>query len=355
MKIALAMSGGVDSSVAAYLLSRDNECIGCTMKLYDNGDIGETAEKTCCSLSDVEDAKSVACRLGIPYYVFNYREEFKKEVIDRFIKSYLSGETPNPCIDCNKYMKFGRLYERAKVLGCDHIATGHYAVIEKSGDRYLLKKGLDETKDQSYVLYQMTPAELEHTLFPLGGLSKKEVRQIAEENGFLNARKKDSQDICFVPDGDYAGFIERSAGICPKAGDYLDINGTVLGKHKGQLHYTIGQRKGLGIALGKPQFVLSKDAKTNTVVLGDEENLFYKNIVVKNVNFIPFDNLSGDIRIFAKLRYRHKEQPAVLHPLSNDEVLVEFDTPQRAPAPGQSAVFYDGDIVVGGGIIKKGY
>ena len=355
MKVAIALSGGVDSSVAAYLLSKDCECIGCTMKLYDNDDIGETREKTCCSLSDVEDAKSVAYRLGIPYYVFNYKDEFKKEVIDRFVNGYLSGETPNPCIDCNKYMKFGKLRKQAELLGCNYIATGHYAIIEKSGDRFLLKKGTDPTKDQSYVLYGMTQKELASTLLPLGHLSKKEVREIAEENGFINARKKDSQDICFVPDGDYAGFIENYPGAISAPGDYIGTDGKPLGKHKGQIHYTIGQRKGLGVAFGKPQFVISKDIGTNTVVLGDEENLFYKNVLVKDLNFIPFDDLSGDIRISAKIRYRHGEQPAILHPVSENRAIIEFKTPQRAPAPGQSAVFYDGDTVVGGGIIEKGY
>ena len=252
-------------------------------------------------------------------------------------------------------MKFGLLYSRAKELGCDYIATGHYAIIEKSSDRFLLKKGLDETKDQSYVLYGMTQDELSHTLLPLGGLDKQTVRKIAEENGFINARKKDSQDICFVPDGDYAAFIERYTGASFEPGDYTDTFGNILGRHKGHIHYTIGQRKGLGIALGKPRFVLDKDAKSNTVVLGDEEGLFYKNVLIKNANFIPFDTLSGDLRIYAKLRYRHKEQPATLHPVSESEAVIEFDSPQRAPAPGQSAVFYDRDIVVGGGIIVKGY
>ena len=354
MKVALAMSGGVDSSVAAYLLSKDYECIGCTMKLYDSENT-KPEGKTCCSLSDVEDARSVAFRLNMPYYVFNYTEEFKKEVIDRFVNSYISGETPNPCIDCNRYMKFGLLYKRAEILGCDYIATGHYAVIKKQGDRFLLNKGLDASKDQSYVLYQMSQYELAHTLLPLGNLTKKEVREIAEDNGFLNARKKDSQDICFVPDGDYYKFISEYTGKTFESGNYTDINGNVLGKHKGQINYTIGQRKGLGIALGKPQFVLSKNADSNTVVLGDEENLFYKNVFVKNTNFIPFDELTSDIRISAKLRYRHKEQPATLHPVSKTEAIIEFDAPQRAPAPGQSAVFYDGNSVVGGGIIKKGY
>ncbi|MBR3300557.1 MAG: tRNA 2-thiouridine(34) synthase MnmA [Clostridia bacterium] len=355
MKVALAMSGGVDSSVAAYLLNKEYDCIGCTMKLYEGEDTDGTAQKTCCSLSDVEDARSVACRIGIPYYVFNYKDGFKTNVIDRFVDSYLAGETPNPCIDCNKYMKFGLLYSRAKELGCDYIATGHYAIIEKSSDRYLLKKGLDETKDQSYVLYGMTQDELSHTLLPLGGLDKQTVRKIAEKNGFINARKKDSQDICFVPDGDYAAFIERYTGASFEPGDYTDTFGNILGRHKGHIHYTIGQRKGLGIALGKPRFVLDKDAKSNTVVLGDEEGLFYKNVLIKNANFIPFDTLSGDLRIYAKLRYRHKEQPATLHPVSESEAVIEFDSSQRAPAPGQSAVFYDRDIVVGGGIIVKGY
>lgn len=353
-KALIAMSGGVDSSLAAKLMvDKGFKCIGCTMKLYHNEDVGIERSHTCCSLEDVEDARSVAYKLGMPYYVFNFTDAFHKTVIQKFIESYEKGITPNPCIDCNRYMKFDKLFEQANILNCDYIVTGHYSRIEEKDGKFILKKALDETKDQSYVLYSMTQKQLAHTLFPLGDMKKTEVRAIAEQNGFVNADKPDSQDICFVPDGDYASFIERYIGKTAKTGDFTDIDGNVLGEHKGIIRYTVGQRKGLGIALGKPRFVISKKAETDTVVLGDEDKLFYKRVLINNLNFIPFDNLEGQMRVTAKLRYRHTEQPAVIYP-ANDGVMVEFDEPQRAPSPGQAAVFYDGDTVVGGGTIEKG-
>ena len=253
MKTLIAMSGGVDSSVAAYLIkSQGYDCIGCTMKLYDNEDIGISHNRTCCSLDDVEDARSVAYKIGMPYYVFNFKDGFREKVIEKFVRCYESGDTPNPCIDCNRYMKFDKLYERAKILGCEYIVTGHYARIEYDGERYLLKKALDETKDQSYVLYSLTQEQLAHTLFPLGNMRKTEVRKIAEEKGFFNADKPDSQDICFVPNGKYAEFLENYTGKAYPEGTFLSVDGTVLGKHKGIVRYTVGQHKGLGIPSEKP-------------------------------------------------------------------------------------------------------
>lgn len=354
-KVMAGMSGGVDSSVcAALLLKAGYEVSGVTLRLYDGEDYDAGLTRTCCSLSDAEDAKAVCIKLGIPHYVFNFKDAFGDCVINNFIDEYISGMTPNPCIECNRKIKFAAMFDRAKTLGYDKIATGHYAVIEKSENgRYLLKKAADETKDQTYVLYCLTQEQLSRTLFPLGSLTKSQVREIAAENGFVNAEKPDSQDICFVPDGDYASFIERYTGEAAQKGDFTDVDGNVLGEHKGIIRYTVGQRKGLGIALGKPQFVISKNAETDTVILGDEDKLFYKRVLVDRLNFIPFDNLEGQMRVTAKLRYRHKEQPAVIYP-ADGGVIAEFDEPQRAPSPGQAAVFYDGDTVVGGGTIVKG-
>lgn len=341
MKIALGMSGGVDSSAAALILKNQGYTVGgITLKLFGESD---------------NDAKTVCEKLNIEHKTVDLTKLFKNTVIENFISEYENGRTPNPCIVCNEKIKFGAMLESALSLDFDMIATGHYAKISKQNGRFILEKAKDLSKDQSYVLYGLTQHQLSHTVLPLGEFTKQEIRALAEENGFVNANKKDSQDICFVPDGEYAKFIENETGKPCVSGHYTDINGAVLGKHNGQINYTIGQRKGLGIALQKPQYVLSKDAKSNTVILGDEINLFCKNVIVKNVNFIPFDELKNDLPVKAKLRYRHTEQPATLHPISRNEVLLRFENPQRAPAPGQSAVFYDGDIVIGGGIIEKGY
>lgn len=355
-KVMMAMSGGVDSSVAAVILKdKGYDVTGATLRLFDGEDCGETgdANRTCCSLADVMDAKSVAARLSIPHYVFNFKERFEQNVISRFIRQYSEGGTPNPCIDCNKYIKFKELLERAKLMSQDFIATGHYCINEydKASERYLLKRPTDRNKDQTYVLYALTQEQLAATLFPLGSLTKPQVRALAESGGFINAKKPDSQDICFVPDGKYADFIERYTGNAAVQGDFINIDGSPIGRHGGVIRYTIGQRKGLGMGFGKPVFVIEKNLADNTVVLGDEKHLFSNRLVVDEVNFIPFDTLTAPLKVKAKVRYRQAEEPALLHPLEDGKVMVEFDEPQRAITKGQAAVFYDGDIVVGGGVI----
>lgn len=351
VKALIAMSGGVDSSVAAFLCKEMGyECTGCTMKLYNNEDAGVPKEHTCCSLDDIEDARSVAFRMGMPYYVFNFSDDFKEKVIDNFVLSYINGRTPNPCIECNRHMKFAKLHDRAKIMGCEYIVTGHYARIEKEGDKYLLKKGLDESKDQSYVLYQLTQAQLAHTMFPLGNLNKTQVREIAENNGFINANKPDSQDICFVPDGDYARVIKEYSGYEPTEGNFVDKNGAVMGKHKGIIHYTIGQRKGLGVTFGEPKYVCKINPADNTVVLGNNEDLFEKEVLVENINWISGQAPTQEFTCSAKIRYNQKEQPARVIPDGTKATII-FDAPQRAITPGQAAVMYSGDIVLGGGTI----
>ena len=354
-KALIAMSGGVDSSVAAYRMIRDGyDCIGVTMRLYDNEMIGNRS-KTCCSLDDVEDARSVAFRLGIPYYVFNFKEDFEEKVISKFVSCYEHGATPNPCIDCNRYLKFESLLHRAQVLGCDCVATGHYAIIRQdpATGRYLLYKAAHVEKDQSYVLYSLTQQQLAHTRFPLGDLSKDQVRQIAREQGFFNASKRDSQDICFVPDGDYVAFMERYTGRHYPSGDFLDLQGNVVGRHAGAVGYTIGQRKGLGLAMGAPVYVCSKDMEKNTVTVGPDQALFSASLRANDWNWFPFPELTAPMRVMAKARYRQKEQPATVYPEDGGFARVVFDEPQRAITPGQAVVLYDGDLVVGGGTITE--
>ena len=351
-KVMVAMSGGVDSSVTAYLLQQEGfDIVGVTMKLYTNDDIDFVKDKTCCSLDDVEDAKSVAARLGALHYTLNMTEDFRKDVMDKFVRSYRLGATPNPCIDCNRYIKFSKLLKKAIELKMDLIATGHYARIEKSADRYLLKKALDESKDQSYVLYSLTQDQLSRIIFPLGRMTKHEAREIAEAQGFVNADKHDSQDICFVPDGDYAHYIENWCGFRFTEGDFVDRDGNFIAKHKGIINYTIGQRKGLGIAAKAPYYVVSKDLAKNQVILGSNDDLFSNHLEATDLNFISIEKLTEPMKVKAKVRYRQKETDAVITPLENGNVSVDFETPQRAIAPGQAVVFYDGDIVVGGGTI----
>ncbi|MBP3706644.1 MAG: tRNA 2-thiouridine(34) synthase MnmA [Clostridia bacterium] len=352
MKIALGMSGGVDSSAAAIVLKNKGfEVLGTTLCLFD-GSLPKDDEFGEMKVSNEAQLAAQVCeKLGIEHKIIDGRKEFYKTVITDFVNQYYEGFTPNPCIVCNKKIKFGFMLEAALNLDCEKIATGHYARIEKDKDRYLLKKAKDSTKDQSYVLYPLKQSSLSRTEFPLGDYTKEQIREIAREIGLINADKKDSQDICFVPEGDYADFIQKVTGKGYPKGEYVNECGTVLGVHSGIINYTIGQRKGLKIALGKPQFVLSKDARTNRVVLGDESSLFHKRVVVKDINMIAQEKLTGAIKAKVKLRYRHTEQPATLHPLDENQILIEFDAPQRAPSPGQSAVFYDSDIVLGGGII----
>lgn len=348
------MSGGVDSSVAAYLMKEQGyDCIGATMKLYDNDDIAVSKEHACCSLDDVQDARAIATAMGMQHYVFNFSDRFKECVMDKFVQCYECGVTPNPCIDCNRYLKFEYLYQRTKELGYENVVTGHYAQIvynEVSG-RYELKKALDTTKDQSYVLYSLTQEQLAHTRFPLGGMTKAQVRAIAEKQGFINAKKHDSQDICFVPDGDYAGFITRHSGKIYPEGNFVDAEGNILGRHKGIIRYTIGQRKGLGLALKEPMYVMDVNVEANTVVLGRDSDLFSKRLVATDVNFISVAQLTEPMRVKAKVRYRHAEAWATVSSLADGNIEVVFDEPQRAITKGQAVVLYDHDVVVGGGTI----
>lgn len=350
----IAMSGGVDSSVAAYLMQQAGyDCMGVTMKLYENEDAGVPRGHTCCTLDDVEDARRVAYALGMPYYVFNYKDAFREQVMARFAAAYQHGATPNPCLDCNRYLKFGLLETRARALGCDVLATGHYARVEQLPDgRYTLKKAVDTTKDQSYVLAWLTQEQLAHTRFPLGGLHKTEAREIAEAHGFCNAHKHDSQDICFVPDGDYARFMEQFTGKHYPAGDFLDQSGKVVGTHSGAVRYTLGQRKGLGLAMGAPVYVCGKDMQANTVTVGPESELFDRIVYAEDVNWIAIPALTGPLRVTARTRYHQAEQQATVYPAENGFRL-EFDQPQRAPTPGQAAVLYQGDVVLGGGTITR--
>lgn len=355
-KAIIAMSGGVDSSVAALLIKEKGyQCIGATMKLFHNDDIGKNRANTCCSLDDINDARQVADTLGMPYYVFNFTDNFKEKVIDKFISCYENGCTPNPCIDCNRYLKFDKLFERMKEIEYDYVVTGHYAIIEFDVEtkRYILKKAVDKTKDQSYVLYSMTQNQLAHTLFPLGNLNKEQTREIAENHGFINARKHDSQDLCFVPDGKYIDFIKKYTKKEYPNGNFIDKSGKILGKHNGIIGYTIGQRKGLNIQSQCPLYVTDILTDTNEIVLGSNEDLFSSVLYAKDFNWILWDTPPSSFRAKAKIRYRQQEQNATVYVLENGYIKIEFDEPQRAVTKGQAVVLYDGDIVIGGGEICK--
>ena len=354
MKVAVGLSGGVDSSVAALrLMNAGYDCVGVTMKLW-AGEKPEGVDRpTCCSLDDVEDARSAAFRLGIPHYVLNETAAFEEKVIRHFVETYEAGATPNPCIQCNRHLKFTSMLRRARELGCEYIATGHYARIGLREDgRYLLKKGLDPAKDQSYVLYMLTQEQLAHTKFPLGDLTKAQVRELAEERGLLNAKKHDSQDICFVPDGDYEAFLRRYTGREYPPGDFVDTQGNVLGRHRGLVAYTIGQRRGLGVAGGRPLYVCRKDTENNTVVLSDNTELFSDRLTARDINLIDRNAIDAPLRCTAKIRYSHGAAVCTVAQTDADELTVVFDEPQRAITSGQAVVLYDGETVIGGGTIQ---
>ena len=343
MRALIAMSGGVDSSVAALLtMDQGLDCIGATMHLH--------------TQLNTDDASAVAHRLGIPFYEFDCRDLFRARVMDQFVRCYEEGGTPNPCIECNRYLKFDHLMDIARNMDCDFVVTGHYAQIEynATAGRYLLKKAADEGKDQSYFLCRLTQDQLAHTLFPLGALTKTQTREIAEENGFVNAKKKDSQDICFVPGGDYMAFLEQYTGKTYPVGDFLDSTGNIVGKHRGAVAYTTGQRKGLGLAIGQPVYVCNKDMTANTVTVGPNEALFTQTLRANDWNWIAIDELTGPLRCKAKARSRMIEQDAIVYPETNGMVRVEFDEPQRAITAGQAVVLYDGNSVIGGGTILAG-
>lgn len=348
----IAMSGGVDSSVAAFLMKQQGyDIIGVTLKLH--SDDGISDEQSCYSQQDILDAKAVCDRLGVEHRVIDFESNFNEFVIDRFVESYINGGTPNPCIDCNRYIKFSKMLEIADTEGFDYVVTGHYARVayDKQSDRYVLKKGLDESKDQSYVLYSLDQHALSHLKLPLGELSKAQVREIAEQNGFINASKKDSQDICFVKDGKYADFIMSYTGKSFPDGDFVDLSGKVLGTHKGIIRYTIGQRKGLNLSLPQPMYVCEKDTASNTVTLCLDDELYATELLAEDMNYISIKELKEPLRVNAKIRYKHKEAPATLYPLSDGRVKLVFDEPQRAITKGQAVVMYIENTVVCGGTI----
>ena len=353
-RVLIAMSGGVDSSVAAALMMGEgHDCVGCTMKLYDNPAAGLCSARTCCAQEDVADARSAAYRLGMPFYVFNFQADFRREVMERFARTYESGRTPNPCIDCNQYLKFGKLLRRARELDREVLVTGHYARIVYEEGRWKLKKALDQSKDQSYVLYAMTQDQLARTRFPLGERTKVQVRALAEELGLRNARKPDSQDICFAPDGDYAAAIRRITGRESPPGPFLDRAGRVLGEHRGIVRYTIGQRRGLGLSLPERRWVCAIDPAANAVILGGETDLWGSAAQTGPFHWIAGTPPAGPVRCRVKLRYRQPEQPATVWPQADGSVRAAFDTPQRAITPGQAMVLYDGDEVLGGGRVVR--
>lgn len=355
-KVVVGMSGGVDSSVAAYLLKEQGyDVIGVTMQIWQDEAVKQTEESGgCCGLSAVDDARRVADQLNIPYYVMNFKQEFKSNVIDYFISEYIKGRTPNPCIACNRYVKWESLLKRSLEIGADYIATGHYARIDRRPNgRYAVRQSVTDSKDQTYALYNLTQYQLAHTLMPVGDYTKEEIRSMARACGLNVAGKPDSQEICFVPDQDYAGFIEReSEAVIPPAGDFVLQDGTVIGRHKGITHYTIGQRKGLGIAMGHPVFVTAIRPEQNQVVIGENEEVFGSSLTCRDLNFMGMEDLSVPKRVFAKIRYAHKGEWCLLERTGEDEITCTFEKPVRAITPGQAVVFYEDGYVLGGGIIE---
>jgi tRNA-specific 2-thiouridylase len=353
-KVVVGMSGGVDSSVAAYLLKEQGyDVIGVTMQIWQEDKEFEEREGGCCSLSAVDDARRVADRIGIPFYVLNFRDSFKEKVIDYFVDEYIDGKTPNPCIACNKYLKFDELLMKARAIGAEYVATGHYATVTNENGRYVLRRSEDDRKDQTYALYNLTQEQLAHTLMPCGEYTKDRIREIAKEIGLAVHNKKDSEEICFIPDNDHGSYIKLAKPEKVKQGNFVDKNGNILGKHKGIVYYTIGQRKGLGLALGRPVFVTDINPLRNEVVIGPEEDIFKTDLIAKDLNFITLDVLDKEIKVKAKIRYSAKASDATIRPLEDGRVVVSFKEKQRAITKGQSVVFYDEDLVVGGGIIEK--
>lgn len=339
-KVAVGLSGGVDSSVAAYLLKKQGyDVIGITLKLCNDVDVSK-------------DAKKVAEKLNIKHYILDFTRDFKKYVIDEFAKEYLEGKTPNPCAICNKYIKFGLMLDKAKELGAEYVATGHYAKIEEHNGRYLVVASEDEKKDQTYMLYSLSQDVLKHVLMPCGEYPKSEIREIAKEIGLQVYNKKESMEICFIPDNNHGEYIEKITGKT-KIGNFVDENGNILGKHKGIINYTIGQRKGLGLSLGKPAFVIDIIPEKNEVVIGEENKIFKKELVAKDVNFIPFDKLEMPMEVEAKIRYSTNKSKATITPMQDKKVRVKFDAPQRAITKGQKVVFYSKDLLLGGGSIEE--
>ena len=354
-KVVVGMSGGVDSSVAAWLLKEQGyDVIGVTMQIWQDEDTEvQEAEGGCCGLSAVDDARRVAMELGIPYYVMNFKEEFKCRVMDYFAQEYLAGRTPNPCIACNRYVKWESLLQRSLAIGADCIATGHYARIAKlENGRFALETSVTAAKDQTYALYNLTQDQLSRTLMPVGDYTKDEIRQMAQKLGLPVASKPDSQEICFIPDHDHASFIENYTGKESKPGNFVDLKGNVIGRHKGITHYTVGQRKGLNLAMGHPVFVTALRPETNEVVIGDSQDVFTSTVRCNRLNWMAVDGLHGrETRVKAKIRYNHGGAMCTLREIENGEVECRFDEPVRAAAPGQAVVFYENGYVVGGGTI----